>query len=93
MLCFARTSCKKFDVLLEKLCEPFYVSTLVWESILLEKDYCYCPILINHNKKMDDLFELDMVDFYVILGKYWLQVFYPSIDCRTRLVRFQTPNE
>ncbi|KAH0705906.1 hypothetical protein KY285_010431 [Solanum tuberosum] len=42
---------------------------------------------------MADLIELDMVDFNVILGKDWLHACYASIDCRTRVVKFQIPNE
>ncbi|PBO41484.1 hypothetical protein CKX42_26525, partial [Escherichia coli] len=42
---------------------------------------------------MVDLIELDMVDFDVILGMDWLHACYASIDCRTRVVKFQFPNE
>ena len=34
-----------------------------------------------------------MVDFDVILGIDWLHSFYASIDCITRIVRFQFPDE
>ena len=34
-----------------------------------------------------------MVDFNVILGMDWLHSCYASVDCRTRIVRFQFPNE
>ena len=42
---------------------------------------------------MTDLIELDMVDFDTILGIDWFHVCYASIDCRTRVVMFQIPNE
>lgn len=42
---------------------------------------------------MANLVELDMVDFDVILGMDWLHVSYASVDCRTRVVKFQFPNE
>ena len=42
---------------------------------------------------MSDLVELDMVDFDVILGMDWLHAFYASVDCRTRVVKFQFPND
>ncbi|KAH0661984.1 hypothetical protein KY284_026915 [Solanum tuberosum] len=42
---------------------------------------------------MDDLVELDMVDFDVILGMDWLHACYASVDCKTRVVKFQFPNE
>ena len=42
---------------------------------------------------MVDLVELNMVDFDVILGMDWLHACYASLDCRTRVVKFQFPNE
>nr|AAT39297.2 Gag-pol protein, putative [Solanum demissum] len=83
----------KFDVLPERLCEPFCVSTPVGESILAERVYRDCPDSINHKSTMADLVELDMVDFDVILGMNWLHACYASLDCRTRVVKFQFPNE
>ena len=83
----------KFDVLPERLCEPFCVSTPVGDSILAERVYCDCPVSINHKSTMADLVELDMVDFDVILGMDWLHACYASVDCRTRVVKFQFSNE
>ena len=40
-----------------------------------------------------DLIELEMSDFDVNLGIYWLYESYASVDCRTRVVKFQFPNE
>ena len=83
----------KFDVLPERLCEPFCVSTPAGESILAERVYRDYPVSINHKSTMVDLIELDMVDFDFILGMDWLHACYASIDCRTRMVKFQFPSE
>uniref|UniRef100_M1DV54 Polyprotein n=1 Tax=Solanum tuberosum TaxID=4113 RepID=M1DV54_SOLTU len=56
-----------FDVLLEKLLEPFSVSTLVGEFILVQRVYRDCTIYVNHKSTMADLVECDMVYFDVIL--------------------------
>ena len=40
-----------------------------------------------------DLVELEMVDFNLILGMDWWHYFYASVDCRTRIVNFQFPDE
>ena len=58
----------QFDFLPKKICELFYFSTPVRESILAERVCHDCPISINHKITMADLVELDMVDFDVILG-------------------------
>src|SRR5688572_11294011 len=34
-----------------------------------------------------------MVDFDIILGMDWLHLAYVNIDCRTKEVKFQLPNE
>ena len=34
-----------------------------------------------------------MVDFDVILGMYLLHDYFDSIDCRTRIIKFNFPNE
>ncbi|KAH0672886.1 hypothetical protein KY284_023973 [Solanum tuberosum] len=82
-----------FDVFPENLSEPFSVCTPVGESILAERVYCDCTISVNHKSTMVDLVELDMVDFDVILGMDRLYACYVSIDCRTRVFKFQFPNE
>ncbi|KAH0679438.1 hypothetical protein KY284_020523 [Solanum tuberosum] len=82
-----------FDVLPEKLCEPFSVSLPIGESILAERVYHDCTISLNHKCTVADLVELDTVDFDVILGIDWVHAFYASIDCRTRVVKFQFPNK
>ncbi|KAH0765418.1 hypothetical protein KY285_001289 [Solanum tuberosum] len=81
------------DVLPEKLYEPCSVSTPIGESILAERVNHDCTISVNHNNTMVDLVELEMVDFDVILGMDWLHACYASIDCRTRVVKFQFPND
>ena len=40
-----------------------------------------------------ELVELDMVDFDIILGMDWFHACFSSIDCRTRVVKFNFPNE
>ena len=40
-----------------------------------------------------ELVELDMVDFDVILGMDWLHACFSSINCRTRVVKFNFPTE
>ena len=70
----------QFEILPEKLCEPFCVSTSVGESILAERVYRDYPVFINYKNTMDDLVELNMVDFDVILGMDWLHAYYASID-------------
>uniref|UniRef100_M1E0X7 Gag-pol polyprotein n=1 Tax=Solanum tuberosum TaxID=4113 RepID=M1E0X7_SOLTU len=83
----------RLDILPERLLERFIVSTLVDESILVESVYHYCVISINHKDTMADLVELDIVHFDVILGMDWLHACYASVDCRTRVVKFQFPND
>ncbi|KAH0773630.1 hypothetical protein KY290_010767 [Solanum tuberosum] len=83
----------KFEILPEELVEPFSVSTPVGDSVVAKRVYRSCPISLSHKVTLVDLIELDMLDFDVILGIDWLHAYYASIDCRTRVVKFQFPNE
>ncbi|KAG5581339.1 hypothetical protein H5410_051966 [Solanum commersonii] len=65
----------------------------IGESVLAERVYRDCSISINHKSTMADLMELYMVDFDVILGMGWLNAYYALVDSRTRVVKFQFPNE
>lgn len=58
----------RFDVILYKLYESFCISTPLGESIVAEYVYRDCVISINCNYTMNDLIELYMIYFDVILG-------------------------
>ena len=83
----------QFEIHPKKLCEPLCVSTPIGESTIAERVYRDFPISINHKTTIDDLVELDMVNFDVILGMGWIYVCYASIDCRIRVVKFLIPND
>ena len=77
----------------ETLSEPLSVSTPVCDPVIARRVYKNCPVTISHKVTSADLVELEMVDFDVILGMDWLHSCYASVDCRTRIVHFQFPNE
>jgi len=83
----------RFDVLPDVLIEPFSVSTPIGDSIVAKRVYRKCPVSLSHRVTLVDLVELDMLDFDVILSMDWLHSCYASIDCRTRLIKFEFPNE
>ena len=82
-----------FDMLHDVLVEPFLVSITVSDSVVSKRIYRSCPILLSNRATLVDLVELDMLDFDVILGMDWLHAWFALIDCRTRVVKFQFPNE
>lgn len=75
------------------LLEPFSIFTPVGEFIRAERIYINCVVSIHHRDTSVDLVELEMVDFDIILRMDWLYACYPSVDCRTRTIKFQFPNE
>ncbi|KAH0695863.1 hypothetical protein KY289_013345 [Solanum tuberosum] len=83
----------KFDVLPETLKEHFFVSTPVGDSVIAKRVYKGCPISLSNRVTLVDLVELEMLDLDVILGIDWLHACFASIDYRTRVVKFQFPNE
>ena len=84
---------KKFNILLDILHEPFIVSTLVGESVVTKRVYRNCPIMLPNRVSYVELVELNMLDYDIILGMDWLHACFASIDCRTRVVKFNIPND
>ena len=58
----------KFDILPDILDEIFSVSTPVGDSVVAKRVYKGCPISLPNRVTLVDLIELDMLDFYIILG-------------------------
>ncbi|KAH0689089.1 hypothetical protein KY289_016447 [Solanum tuberosum] len=83
----------KFYVLPDILLKPFSVSTPVSDSVVAKRVYRKCPVSLSHRVTLVELVELYILDFDIILGMDWLHACYATIDCRTRVVRFQFPNE
>lgn len=72
---------------------PFSVSTLVGDSVV-GKRVCRGGLISLPNRvTLVDFLELYMFDFEVIFAVDWLHACFDSIDCRTRIVKFQFPNE
>ncbi|WMV25463.1 hypothetical protein MTR67_018848 [Solanum verrucosum] len=94
----SKTDSMQFRLVMSKrvlyvLTDPFCISTPIDESIVANRVYRNCPISLSHRVTHINLVELDMLDFDVILGMNWLHSCYASISCRTRVVKFQFPNE
>ncbi|XP_070005608.1 uncharacterized protein [Nicotiana sylvestris] len=83
----------EFGKELEQLHEPFSVSTPVGGSILATRIYRRCVVTVCGRDTRADLIELGMVDFYVIMGMDWLYSCFAKLDCRTRTMRLEFPNE
>ena len=84
---------RKFDIFPNILNETFMLTILVGESVVAKGAYRNCPIMLPNRVTHVELVELDMADFDVILGMDWLHDCFASIDCRTRIVKFNFQNE
>ena len=69
------------------------VTTLVGDLVVAKSVYINCPIMLPNRVTHVELVKLDMVNFDIILGMDWLDNCFASIECRTRIVRFNFPNE
>ncbi|XP_070002556.1 uncharacterized protein [Nicotiana sylvestris] len=83
----------EFGIEQEQLYQPFSVSTPVGESILDACVYRSCVVMVRGRDTMDDLIELGMVDFDVIMGMDWLYACFAKLDCCTKTMRLEFPNE
>ena len=69
------------------------MSTPVGESVVATRVYRNCPIMFPNRVSYVELVELGMLDFDIILDTNLLHAYFASIDCRTRVVKFNFPNE
>ena len=67
------------------------VTTPVDESVVANRVYRNCSIIFPNRVTHVELVEFDMVDFDIILD--CLHNCFIPIDCRTRIVKFNFPNE
>lgn len=82
-----------FGVSPEILSKPFTISTLVGDVVIAKWVYKNYVVTIFQKATLVDIAQVDLVDFDVILGMNWLDIFYASINCRMRVVQFQFPNK
>ncbi|XP_070054508.1 uncharacterized protein [Nicotiana tomentosiformis] len=83
----------EFGIEPESFHELFSVSTLVGESIVAARVYSDCVITVHGRDTMTNLIELGMVYFDVIIGMDWLYSCFSKLNCRTRTIRFEFPND
>lgn len=60
----------RFDIFLNMLLDPFFISTLIDESIVSKRVDKKCPISSSRRVLHVVLVDLYMLDFDVILGRY-----------------------
>nr|XP_033512830.1 uncharacterized protein LOC117272986 [Nicotiana tomentosiformis] len=77
----------------ESLIVPYIVVTPVGETISVDRVYRDCVIFIYGRDTVVDLLVLPMSDFDVIMGMDWLASCYASVDCHSKLIRFDFPGE
>ncbi|XP_070013060.1 uncharacterized protein [Nicotiana sylvestris] len=83
----------EFGIESDQLHEPFSMSTPVGESIMAVRVYRGYVVTVRGRDTMANLIELGMVDFDVIMGMDWLYSCFAKLDCWTRTMRLEFPNE
>ncbi|XP_070022346.1 uncharacterized protein [Nicotiana sylvestris] len=83
----------KFGVEPELISKPLAVSTMIGDFMIARRVYRGWTVMICSCQTSANLFELEMVDFDVIIGMDWLASCYANVDFRTKMERFQFPGE
>ncbi|XP_070053397.1 uncharacterized protein [Nicotiana tomentosiformis] len=68
------------------LSSPIYVSMLVGDSIVADRVYRSCLVILSGFEARADLLLLNMVDFDVILGIDWFSPCHAILDCHAKMV-------
>ena len=63
------------------------------ELVFAKRVYTNFPILSTNRLSYVELVKIDIFDFDIILGMDWLHSYFASIDCRTRVVKYNFPKE
>ncbi|XP_070002914.1 uncharacterized protein [Nicotiana sylvestris] len=70
----------------DSLSSPIPVSTPVGDSIIVDRVYRLCLIIINGCETRADLLVLNTVNFDLILGMDWLSPYHAILDCHAKIV-------
>ena len=69
------------------------VTNLLGHSVIVNKVYRDCPIIIRECEFLGDLIELSFREFDVILGMDWLSQHRVIVDCIRKRITLRTPND
>lgn len=72
-------------IMYEPLSKPICVSTLVSESLVVNRLYQGCAVTFMGRDSIAHLILLDMVDFDMILGMDWLSPLHAILDCHAMI--------
>ncbi|XP_070005711.1 uncharacterized protein [Nicotiana sylvestris] len=68
-----------------------HVSTLVGDSMVVDRIYQSCVVTFYGFETRSDLMLLDMIDFQVILGMDWLSPYHTVLDCHAKTILLVIP--
>ncbi|XP_070029363.1 uncharacterized protein [Nicotiana sylvestris] len=75
----------------DSLSAPIYVSTLVVDSIMVDRVYRSCMVVTRDLETRVNILLLDMVDFDVILEMDWLSPYHAILDYHAKYVTLALP--
>ncbi|XP_070013716.1 uncharacterized protein [Nicotiana sylvestris] len=70
---------------------PIHVSTPVGDSVVVDRIYRSCVVIFCGFETRTDLLLLDMINFEVILGMYWLFPYHTVLDCHAKTISLAMP--
>ena len=82
--------CERLFLEVETLEKPLYVSSTLGTKVSVDLICRGCELEISGILLIVDLRVLDMSEFDVILGIYWLTAYRVVIDCERRMVTSYT---
>ncbi|XP_070040749.1 uncharacterized protein [Nicotiana tomentosiformis] len=75
----------------DSLSSPVYVSMPVGDSIVVDRVYRLCLVVLGGFETRVDLLFLSIVDFDVILGIDWLSPHHVILDCHAKMMTLPMP--
>ena len=79
----------RFDRQPEMLNNPFLVFNPVGDSLFVKYNNCDFKIKFEGKDTLANLIVLDMIDFDVLMGMYWLSSCYATLNCHANIIKFE----
>lgn len=79
------------DLISDLLSVPWRISTPLGDSLVMDRVFISCVVIVSDVDTYADLIILDMLNFDVVLGIDWLAHYHTVMDCFAKTITLAMP--
>ncbi|KAK8512733.1 hypothetical protein V6N12_030149 [Hibiscus sabdariffa] len=84
---------RDLQILVESTDKALTVMSPVGQSIIMDRVYRRCPLMVQEETFLADLMKLPLKEFDLIMGMDWLSEHRVSLDCASMITTLKTPDD